>query len=134
MIEVYFDGASAGNPGYSGAGIYIKLNGGREEKHAVPLGSLTNHEAEFRAFIYALELCIEKGYLTVSFRTDSQLVDQAVEKAFVKNKFYRHDLEIALQLIDKFQLFFLKWIPSKQNKNADELARKACHLQKETEL
>ena len=27
MIEVYFDGASAGNPGPSGAGIYIKENG-----------------------------------------------------------------------------------------------------------
>ena len=24
MIEVYFDGASAGNPGPSGAGIFIK--------------------------------------------------------------------------------------------------------------
>ncbi|TCP27050.1 ribonuclease HI [Scopulibacillus darangshiensis] len=131
MIKVYFDGASAGNPGYSGAGVYIKRDSGQEERHSLPLGILTNHEAEFKAFLYALELCIEKDYLSVSFRTDSQLIDRAVEKAFVKNSAFQQDLNNALKLIDKFQLFFLKWIPDKQNKNADILARKAIYMQKD---
>ncbi|MGP7816007.1 reverse transcriptase-like protein [Niallia sp. 01092] len=127
MIEVYIDGASAGNPGPSGAGIFIKGHGSAE-KYSIPLGNMSNHEAEYHAFIKALELCIEKKYQTVSFRTDSQLVNQAVEKEFVKNKQFAPLLEHALLLTKKLDLFFLKWIPSSQNKTADELARMAIRL------
>lgn len=126
MIEVYIDGASAGNPGPSGAGIFIKGNG-TAEKFSIPLGVMSNHEAEYHAFIKALEICLEKGYShsVVSFRTDSELVNNAVEKEFVKNKLYAPLLETALQLSQQFDLFFMKWIPSIENKSADELARLA---------
>lgn len=124
MIEVYIDGASAGNPGPSGAGIFIKGNG-TAEKFSIPLGIMSNHEAEYHAFIKALELCLEKGYShsVVSFRTDSELVNKAVEKEFAKNKLYAPLLEQALELSKQFDLFFMKWIPSIENKVADELAR-----------
>ena len=125
VIDVYIDGASAGNPGPSGAGIFINLKNGTVERHAIPLGTMSNHEAEYVAFIKALELCIEKQYKSVSFRTDSKLIDDAVEKRYVKNKLYQPFLDEALQLIDTFDLFFMKWVPSNQNKNADELARQA---------
>lgn len=59
MIEVYIDGASAGNPGPSGAGIFIKGNG-VPEKYSLPLGNMSNHEAEFHALIEALEICYKK--------------------------------------------------------------------------
>jgi ribonuclease HI len=124
MIEVYFDGASAGNPGPSGAGIYIKEDG-QQKRYSIPLDGMTNHEAEFHAFILALEICIENQYHTVSFRTDSELVNRAIEKEFVKNNQYKPLLDRALMLTKQFGLFFLKWIPSNENKNADELARKA---------
>ncbi|WHZ01469.1 reverse transcriptase-like protein [Neobacillus sp. YX16] len=126
MIEVYIDGASAGNPGPSGAGIFIKGNG-TAEKFSLPLGMMSNHEAEYHAFIKALELCLEKGYShsVVSFRTDSELVNKAVEKEFAKNKLYAPLLEQALKLTKQFDLFFMKWIPSIENKVADELARLA---------
>ncbi len=126
MIEVYFDGASAGNPGPSGAGIFINENG-KVERHSIPLDIMSNHEAEFHAFLLALQICREKGYQTVSLRTDSELVNRAVEKEFVKNKSFAPLLDKALNLIAEFDLFFLKWIPSKENKNADELARAAIH-------
>lgn len=128
MIEVYFDGASAGNPGPSGAGIFIK-NNGNVERYAIPLETMSNHEAEFHAFLCALKICREKDYRTVSFRTDSELVNRAVEKQFVKNKTFAPLLEEALQLIAAFDLFFIKWIPSKENKSADALARAAIHNQ-----
>ncbi|WP_027408821.1 reverse transcriptase-like protein [Anoxybacteroides tepidamans] len=124
MIEVYIDGASAGNPGPSGAGIFIKVNG-EVERYSIPLGFMSNHEAELHSFIKALEICLDKGYRIVSFRTDSQLIDRAVEKEFIKNKQYAPLLQQALSLIKKFDLFFLKWIPSKDNHVADELARQA---------
>ncbi|MDZ5473179.1 reverse transcriptase-like protein [Bacillus sp. 31A1R] len=124
MIEIYIDGASAGNPGPSGAGIFIK-NNGTVERYSIPLGEMSNHEAEYYAFIKALHICIEKGYKVVSFRTDSELVNRAVEKEFVKNKVYAPLLEEALQLTKQLDLFFMKWIPSVENKTADELARAA---------
>lgn len=126
LIEVYIDGASAGNPGPSGAGIFIKGNG-TVEKYSIPLGIMSNHEAEYHALIKALEICIEKGFSNnlVSFRTDSELVNRGIEKEFVKNKLYTPLLETALQLSKQFDLFFLKWIPSIENKVADGLARLA---------
>ena len=127
MIEVYIDGASAGDPGPSGAGIFIKANG-EIEHYSIPLGMMSNHEAELHSLIKGLEICIEKGYRTVSFRTDSQLVDRAVEKQYMKNEKYAPLLDRALLLASQLDLFFLKWIPSKQNRVADELARKAIRL------
>jgi ribonuclease HI len=126
LIEVYIDGASAGNPGPSGAGIFIKGHG-NAEKYSIPLGIMSNHEAEYHALIKALEICIEKGYThsVVSFRTDSELVNKAVEKEFAKNKLYSPLLEEALRLSSEFDLFFMKWIPSIENKVADELSRLA---------
>ncbi|PLS16288.1 ribonuclease HI [Bacillus sp. M6-12] len=130
MIEVYIDGASAGNPGPSGAGIFIK-NSGSVERHSIPLGLMENHEAEYHALIKALEICIESGYSSVSFRTDSELINRAFEKNYVKNKRYAPLFEKAVQLSEQLGLFFLKWIPSIENKSADELARRAIHLNKE---
>ncbi|WP_435171963.1 reverse transcriptase-like protein [Paenibacillus glycanilyticus] len=124
MIEVYLDGASAGNPGPSGAGIFIK-NNGEVERHSIPLGVMDNHEAEFRTFILALELCIRKEYKTVSFRTDSQFVNRAIEIEFVKNKKFAPLLQEALRLTKQFELFFMMWIPSSENKSADQLSRAA---------
>lgn len=129
MIEVYIDGASAGDPGPSGAGVFIKGHG-IGEKYSFPLGELTNHEAEYLSLIKGLEICIEKGYRIVSFRTDSQLVDRAMEKEYVKNKKYIPLLDQALLLSNQLELFFIKWIPSSQNKVADELARQAIRQNK----
>jgi len=127
LIEVYIDGASAGDPGPSGAGIFIKVNG-TVERYSIPLGTMSNHEAELHSLIKGLEICLKKGYRTVSFRTDSQLVDRAVEKEYMKNEKYAPLLDEALTLAKQLDLFFLKWIPSKQNHVADELARKAIQL------
>ena len=130
MLEVYIDGASAGNPGHSGAGIFMKEDG-VVERYSIPLGIMENHEAEYWALIKALEICTQKQVQTVSFRTDSQAIWSAMEKEFAKNKKYAPLLEQALQLSRQIPLFFIKWIPSGQNKGADELARKAVILSKE---
>ena len=37
MIEIYFDGASAGNPGPSGAGIFINATDKLPESYSIPL-------------------------------------------------------------------------------------------------
>ncbi|KMK76355.1 reverse transcriptase-like protein [Alkalihalobacillus pseudalcaliphilus] len=130
MIDVYIDGASAGNPGYSGAGVWIKIGNGKTVELSIPLPEMSNHEAEYEALLYALTYCLEHDFKEVSFRTDSQLIDQALEKQFVKNKKYQPYLKRALALIEQFDLFFMLWIPSQKNKQADRLARKAILEQK----
>lgn len=129
MIEVYVDGASAGNPGRSGAGIFIKGNG-LNERYSVPLEVMSNHEAEFHALIHGLKICLKHDFQIVSFRTDSQLVNEAVEREKVKSEQFSILLQEALKLTREFELFFLKWIPGRENKVADELAKRAIQLVK----
>lgn len=125
MIEVYIDGASAGNPGPSGIGILIKTNDGVTNEYAFPIENTNNHDAEFQALIKAMEICIENGYENVSLRTDSQLVDRALDRRYVKRKAFQYYLNRFFELEKHFTLFFVKWIPSLQNKKADQLARSA---------
>ncbi|WP_404455112.1 reverse transcriptase-like protein [Virgibacillus necropolis] len=129
MIEVYTDGASSGNPGISGAGIYIKASG-KTHEYLFPLGEMSNHEAEFHAVIKALEICVEHfpGEI-LSFRSDSKLVVDAIEKDFTKNQIFLPMLEKIREEASNFPYFFIKWIPEKSNKNADQLARKAIRMQ-----
>ncbi|SFA95029.1 RNase HI [Lentibacillus halodurans] len=125
MIEVYTDGASSGNPGASGAGVYIKDHGTIYE-FSFPLGVMSNHEAEFHAVVKALEICIEHFPDDIlSFRSDSKLVVDAVENGFTKNQVYQPLLAAIQKKADSFPYFFIKWVPEKQNPHADRLARRA---------
>ncbi|WP_018660249.1 reverse transcriptase-like protein [Heyndrickxia acidiproducens] len=128
MIEVYIDGAAAGDPGPSGAGIFLKA-AGQVERYSIPLGINNNHEAEYRAMEKALEICLEKHYKVVSVRSDSSAVVRAVEKRFAKKEPYKTILEHILGMAGQFDLFFIKWIPSSENKTADGLARLAIQKQ-----
>ncbi|WP_058307617.1 ribonuclease HI family protein [Gracilibacillus massiliensis] len=125
MIEVYTDGASRGNPGPSGVGIFIKHGKIQiEESHYI--GEYTNHEAEFIALIKALEYCKEHfPEEIISCRSDAKVVVDATDKSYVKNKNFQVYLDRITNLTSTFPYFFIKWIPEKQNKRADQLARKA---------
>lgn len=129
VIELYIDGASAGDPGRSGAGIVIKQNG-HIEKYAIPLGMKNNHEAEFLALIKGLEKCLPYKHAIISARSDSAIVVQAIEKQYVGNKNFQKLLDQCIFLSNQFALFFIKWIPSNQNKIADQLAKQAIQKNK----
>lgn len=124
MIHVYTDGASAGNPGPSGAGL-VFIKDGEAQEFRFHLGDKTNHEAEFAAVDIALEICLQKEGQQVAVRTDSKLVSDSIEKGHVKTKAYAGYLCSILDKIAQLELFFIMWVPSKQNKKADELARLA---------
>src|SRR5690625_5059529 len=125
MIEIHTDGASSGNPGVSGAGIYIKV-GGKIYERAIPLGVMSNHDAEFHAVNKALDICLEKFPNEIaSFQSDSQLVVRAIEKNFVKNELYRPVLNEIMEKTEALPYFFIKWIPGNQNVHADRLAKQA---------
>ncbi|WP_156291856.1 ribonuclease HI family protein [Oceanobacillus salinisoli] len=125
MIEIYTDGASSGNPGPSGAGIYIKANK-KQYEYSFALGELSNHEAEFHAVIKALDICKENFPNEIlSFRSDSQIVVNTIDRDYTKNKTFLPLLEKVRELSANFPYVFIKWIPEKQNYHADRLARKA---------
>lgn len=127
MIEIYTDGASRGNPGPSGAGIYIKTADGSFE-YSIPLQEMTNHEAEFHAVIEALNICIQKFPDEIlSIRADAKIVVHAMEKDYVKNKLFQPLLKSIQEMSSRFPHVFIKWIPSKENYNADRLAKQAIH-------
>ena len=129
MLEIYIDAASAGNPGPSGIGIFIKGEG-HHIRISEYIGEANNHVAEFKALIRGLEEAVKLGPQLVSMRSDSKIVVSSVEKEYVKNEEYKPYLEQALQLIGQIDLFFIKWIPDNQNKAADALAREAIQKNK----
>lgn len=128
MLEVYIDAASAGNPGKSGIGIFIKGEG-HHIKISEPIGVTDNHHAEFQALVRALQEVQPLAPSIVSVRSDSKIVVASIEKRYVKKESYRLLLDEALEIIDTFPLFFIKWIPDDQNKAADALAREAIRKQ-----
>lgn len=127
MINVYTDGASQGDPGPSGAGIYIET---QTEKfnHSTPLPDMSNHEAEFQAVRHALTICRDQfpGEI-LSLRSDSKVVVDAIQKNHTKNKTFQPLLKEIAALIEDFPHVFIKWIPEAQNSLADKLAKQAVH-------
>ncbi|SDB92463.1 RNase HI [Shouchella lonarensis] len=125
MIRLYTDGASSGDPGPSGVGIVYVLADGTTKEDRYFIGSASNHEAEFMALRIGLLTCLHHGWRQVSVCTDAKLVCDSVEKRYVKNKHFSTHLQVILKQVDQCELFFIKWIPSKQNKKADALAKLA---------
>jgi len=129
MLEVYIDGASAGNPGPSGIGIFIKGEG-HHLQFSEFAGIYDNHTTEFLALIRGVEEAKKLSNGIISVRSDSQIVVAAVEKRFAKNPVYKELLDKALEIADTFDFFFIKWVPTNTNLAADQLARKAIQQNK----
>jgi len=74
-IRLYTDGSSIGNPGAAGLAYIITdesgntLAAGRE-----PLGTATNNQAEYRAFLRGLEMARQLGAREVEWFSDSELL------------------------------------------------------------
>ncbi|QTD42134.1 ribonuclease HI family protein [Sporosarcina sp. Te-1] len=124
MIELYVDGASAGNPGKSGIGIFLKGEG-HSLKISEPIEPTNNHTAEFLALLRGMEEASKLTSGIVSARSDSKIVVSAVENQFVKNELHKDYLARILKIAETFDYFFIKWIPDSENRAADELARQA---------
>ena len=131
-LTVYTDGASRGNPGKSGAGIFIL---DEDNKKTISLkqylGILTNNEAEYGALIIALEYFAEltntSGKFNINFLSDSQLLVNQL------NGIYSVKSPNILPLYDKAKKIIanlnavcsFKHIPRTLNFKADKLANSA---------
>ena len=137
MIEVYIDGSSKGNPGPGGAGLLILDKAAQETLgiHEIPLGCVTNNQAEFLALKHALIELTRQGLSgdQIKVLTDSQLVIGI----FSQNWKARANLELVIEirnLVKDFPQLTFAYVRghngNQGNELADSLAQEAAESQK----
>lgn len=129
-IIIYTDGASRNNPGPSGAGFTIDIDGDKKG-YSVPLGVKTNNQAEYMAVIFAIKKLkqligkdeIKKAKIQVY--SDSQLlVEQLNHRYKVKDEKVRNVFfELWNETVGLDILF--THIPREKNTEADKLSKEA---------
>ena len=140
MIETYVDGSSKGNPGPGGAGIVIKDASTQEilSTHGIPLGHVTNNQAEFLALKHALTELKTRDLsgCPVNILTDSQLV----VGIFSQNWKARANLELVIEIrgqVQEFPQLTFAYVRGHNgnpgNELADSLAQNAAETQKGNE-
>lgn len=124
MLEIYIDGATLGKNGKSASSFIAKNKHICIEGYTF-IGEASNHEAEFHALLFALSTLKDdyQGEI-LSVRSDSKIVVDTIEKAYTKNPTFLKYYDTIEELIGYFPHVFIKWIPDKENKRADALARK----------
>ena len=127
MIRVRTDAAVNGNPGKVGIGIEILY-----EKQQFLFKENTdqlmdNHQAELWAIYRALIILQEKEWHheVVFLNSDSKFAMMAIEKNYTKQVAYQEILKKVQEERKKIPQLFLEWIPEKENRGADQLARQA---------
>ncbi|MBI4834030.1 MAG: ribonuclease HI family protein [Planctomycetes bacterium] len=135
LLEIYVDGASRGNPGPSGVGIFIKDDKGKElVKRGEFIGECTNNVAEYEALKRALKLvlkdkALKADTLVLRVHTDSELVVKQLTGCYkIKSQNLMSLVIEARNLMKKFKAIEFKQIPRKDNKIADTLANKSMNL------
>jgi len=122
---IYTDGASHGNPGPAGAGVYIEDSGQVLRQY---LGIKTNNEAEYLALMLGLRYAQRKEASRLFARSDSMLLINQIRGDWqAKNKRLASLKHEALQLAKRFQVFGLSYVPRELNREADKAATEAAN-------
>lgn len=131
-IIIYTDGASINNPGPSGAGFIIDIEGQKKE-YSVSLGIKTNNQAEYMAAILAIKKLkqiigkdkIKKTHIQVY--SDSQLLIEQINHRYkIKNANVK---DVFFELWNEtvgLNIFFTHILREK-NTEADKLSKKASN-------
>ena len=127
MIRVRTDAAVNGNPGKVGIGIEILY---QKQQFLFKENSdqlMDNHQAELWAIYRALIILEEKEWHQemIFLNSDSKFAMMAIEKNYTKQIAYQEILKKVQEERKKFPQLFLEWIPEKENRGADKLARQA---------
>ncbi|SFC64228.1 ribonuclease HI [Alkalibacterium subtropicum] len=132
MLRIYSDAAVSPKDQLAGAGLVV-VGENLHEQLSLPLSSTDdNHLAELEAFYKAVSWPNENGRLEewTIFHTDSQLVANAIRKNHIKNNKYTDAFQSIVLSLEKLAFYEVKWIPEKENKGADNLAKQALAKQR----
>ena len=127
-IKAFVDGASRGNPGPSGYGVYMTSESEIIEICGY-LGTTTNNVAEYSGLLDALETARAEGATEVEIVSDSELlVKQMLGQYRVKHPNLVPMYEKAKSISRKFGRFSIRHTLRAGNKEADRLANMAVDL------
>jgi ribonuclease HI len=125
-IIAYVDGASRGNPGPAGFGVFMTRDDGEIIEIAGYLGTTTNNVAEYAGLLDALATAQAEGATEVDVVSDSLLlVQQMLGKYRVKHPNLVPLHEKARRLARSFLRFTIRHTLRAGNKEADRLANLA---------
>ncbi len=127
-FDIYVDGASRGNPGHAGAGIYVVANKKPIIKKGIYLGEKTNNQAEYLALALAVffvdHYCHEHGIKkpTLSIFSDSELLIRQMKGIYkVKNEILAHLRGFIVEQLNAYTVRFTH-VMRENNTHADKLA------------
>jgi ribonuclease HI len=127
QLVLYIDGASRGNPGRAGAGVWMTNGAGRKlVEMSRYLGHKTNNEAEYWALLLGLREAKRLGGKSIHVFTDSELIERQVKGIYrVKNLNLKGLHKMVAQNLKEFSSFDIQSVPREQNQEADRLANQA---------
>ena len=125
-MTAWVDGASRGNPGPAGYGVYMTTDTGDIIEISGYLGTTTNNVAEYAGLLEALAVAREEGATEVEIISDSLLlVNQMLGKFRVKHENLVPLYKKARGLVSYFPEFSIRHTLRAGNKEADRLANLA---------
>ena len=126
-LNVYIDGASKGNPGEAGAGVWVADGEGKRVLELSRyLGRKTNNEAEYCALLLGLREAKRLGGKSIRVFTDSELVERQVNGLYrVKNLNLKALHASVMKHLREFSSYTIESIPREENREADRLANQA---------
>ena len=122
--KLFVDGASRGNPGPAGAGVYLLKDSKKEYAHGFFLGKKTNNQAEYLALLLGAFKATKKMAATDTLEiiSDSQLLIRQIQGIYrVKNEELAKLHAKALALLKPF-CYTSKHVLRADNSIADALA------------
>jgi ribonuclease HI len=126
-MDLFFDGASKGNPGRSGAGAVLYENGVEVHAESVFVGEKeTNNVAEYTGLLTGLRAALKLGKTRVNVKGDSDLIIKQMNGAYkVKSPNLIELHKEAKLLASKFETITFTHVYRNLNSRADELANKS---------
>jgi ribonuclease HI len=125
-VTAFVDGASRGNPGPAGFGVFMSTDAGEIIELCGFLGTTTNNVAEYAGLIEALLTAKQEGATEVEVISDSLLlVNQMLGKYRVKHPNLIPLYNKAVRLTREFRRFSIRHTLRAGNKEADRLANLA---------
>lgn len=126
-LHLHIDGASRGNPGEAGFGVYVTTPDGTPVAELYGyLGQATNNVAEYQALIHALRYALAQGATAVKVFSDSELVVRQIAGIYrVKHPDMLPLHREAAALFSRFREKSLSHVRREDNRDADRLANRA---------
>jgi ribonuclease HI len=128
-VTAWVDGASRGNPGPAGYGVFMRTEAGETIEIAGFLGTTTNNVAEYSGLLEAMRVAADEGATELEIVSDSELlVKQMLGQYRVKHPNLVPLHEEAKMLSRRFRRFSIRHTLRAGNKDADRLANAAVDL------